>query len=645
MINKYLLLIDNKLSIIKLQILKYDDKIIINNINKNKLNSIIKIPIYNKYQGINYVPILFPLELKIINDKIYSPYIIYSSYNIITDNDIDFFNKLNKDLIDNYKLELMKISDIKDIIEIKYEENINIINIWKNILNLKNEIIINEILKKENKYKIEYDLFNINDKMTLRQYLDYNYLETIENKEINHNYYIVNNERISYIKINNNMILNNNKLYKYNPNIKIDNEYIIYNTIINDEFEYNIIKILLDIEEKKIKNLQKYIYVDNKDDYYYLNTINLENSNYSNEYILEYLNENNYINVLNILFKKYNYPLSYNRHDIDNIFDNILYISFKYINKMINNNEIIPEIIEIIPNKLKILYINIIKLYYNLLSNNYTLILYNQKYYNDYLHKTILKILLSNSNKQSIKYFRNTLNINTINKLIYIYSTNILLIDISNRLNWNILSKKLNYLILYYNNKDIIFYQNKLNKNIIPENFDNRIKKIIENPFEMYKYLRYEYDFIKWTQFISNYINNLYIIPITLIIDDYINIGKIIYLLYNIKNQSITDEHYKSLLNICNKNQKLILNYNCDRINMKIKELLPNLKTNINLGYLAKHIISEKNNIIIINKNYIELENELNIMKHKYMKYKLKYLQIKDKTNNIINSETSAVLS
>ena len=39
----------------------------------------------------------------------------------------------------------------------------------------------------------------------------------------------------------------------------------------------------------------------------------------------------------------------------------------------------------------------------------------------------------------------------------------------------------------------MIYYQDKLNKTIIPKNFDIRIKKIIENPFEMYKYLRKDY--------------------------------------------------------------------------------------------------------------------------------------------------------
>ena len=83
------------------------------------------------------------------------------------------------------------------------------------------------------------------------------------------------------------------------------------------------------------------------------------------------------------------------------------------------------------------------------------------------------------------------------------------------------LSKKLNYLNIFYKNLEIVHYQDKLNKNVLPENFDYRIKKVIENPFEMYKYLRKEKDFIRWTKFISDKVIQMYHIPISLSSEDF----------------------------------------------------------------------------------------------------------------------------
>jgi hypothetical protein len=107
----------------------------------------------------------------------------------------------------------------------------------------------------------------------------------------------------------------------------------------------------------------------------------------------------------------------------------------------------------------------------------------------------------------------------------------------------------------------------KLNKSIIPETFDNRIKKIIINPFDMYKYLRKEIDFIKWTKFISDKIVNLYNISISFNNIDYENIGKMLYLLFNINQQSTDDNYYLLFLNHCYKNSKMITNMS--RVNLK----------------------------------------------------------------------------
>jgi hypothetical protein len=200
-----------------------------------------------------------------------------------------------------------------------------------------------------------------------------------------------------------------------------------------------------------------------------------------------------------------------------------------------------------------------------------------------------------------------------------------MLIDISTKLNWSNLSKKLNYLNYFYKNHSLIFYQNKINKNIIHDKFDEKIKKIIENPFNMYEYLNREPDFIKWTNFISYKIKEIYYSPMIFSSIDIINIGKLIYLLYNITDQNINNKSYNDFINFCNKNENLILNFN--RINIKIKEYLK-LKININLGILAKHLIFNKDikeNEVDLNNDKLELlKKNLIIIMHKYHKSKKK---------------------
>ena len=187
---------------------------------------------------------------------------------------------------------------------------------------------------------------------------------------------------------------------------------------------------------------------------------------------------------------------------------------------------------------------------------------------------------------------------------------------------------------------------NKLNKNIFGE-LDNKIKKIIENPFDMYKYLITENDFIIWSNFINNKLIDIYYIPISLIINDYKIIGKLLYLLFNIIEQSINNKYYIYFIEFCNKNYKLIL-YN-NRINIKIKELFPNIKCNLNLGILAKHLTWNKELILFddtINKSKIYninnfknqytdvnnnlLEYKLYEINNKYLKYKKKYIKYKE---------------
>jgi hypothetical protein len=150
----------------------------------------------------------------------------------------------------------------------------------------------------------------------------------------------------------------------------------------------------------------------------------------------------------------------------------------------------------------------------------------------------------------------------------------------------------------------------------------------------MYKYLRKEKDFIKWTNFITNHIIQLYIIPISLSTEDFNHIGKLIFLLFSIKEQNIKDDSYIKFVNFCNSHHKLVLE--SSRINLKIREYFPTLKCPINLGFLAKHLALNKE-IITFDDNsndkspdILALELKLQIATNKYYKYKAKYLESRD---------------
>ena len=301
--------------------------------------------------------------------------------------------------------------------------------------------------------------------------------------------------------------------------------------------------------------------------------------------------------------------------------------------------------------KLKNLYINILKTLSQMINNDYESITYNMKFYSDYLHKNIIKLFCTDSNKLSIMLFKSLMTTNLYEKFRNIVYNNMMLIDIITKLTWNNLPKKLNYLSLFYKNDNIIHYMDKLNKNIIPENLDHRIKKIIENPYEMYKYLRKEKDFIRWTKFLanSNKITQLYVTPISLSTEDFNLIGRMIFLLFSIEEQNLKDLSYKNFIDFCTTNSKLILD--SSRINFKIKEYFTNLKSNINLGFLAKHLTSYNdvvtltNSKINLNKSFasnndiIELEKKLEKTTRKYIKYKIKYMRYKNIDMTISSSK------
>jgi len=714
MIHKLLILNENKLILNKFIIKKNNNYIIIESVDIK--TNIIKIPVYNKYESISYIPVIFPLELLIINNMIFSPYIIYTSLNLNIENNLDFFyniktiikeqynlnfydfnflltkkklffNIINNNYNNNIKLLNLNNSDIKVLIS-NFWINLNIIKlcIFYILIKYKDLMITNMLFNYASllkNFKFELLLNNSNVLMSFQEFYNYNYNKTLNLSDIkiNNNYYIIinNNEnkiiKVLIKKINNNIITINNtqvinfenyKWYLFCPNLNINQMYILYKSYNNKDFTNEIIKKIFNINNDNINNILKFYekeaclsnillfndLLNNK-----LNEIDIiKNNSYSNAFIIEIIekyknNNEQIIEILNILFANYNYPLKYNRHDLDINFDHILYISFNNYKLYKNENLIIPL-------KLKNLYNNFMKLFNELINNNYISITYNSKFYNDYLHKTILNILLLNSTNISSVLFKTLLSTEIINKVKEIIYINLILIDICNKLNWQNLSKKLNYLHYFYKNKSFIYFQNKINKNIIPLNFDNRIKKIIENPLEMYKHLKKEKDFIKWTKFNTDKIVNLYDVKINILPNDLNYIGKILYLLFNITEQNLNDVSYLNFINYCKSHLNLILDIN--RINLKIKVFLPYLKININLGYLAKHLITSEEFLVfnenkissysdnIINNksaNILDLELKLHLITKKYNKYKIKYFNLKNNVNNITDTSINYIFT
>lgn len=752
MIIKLLILSDNKLIVNKFLLNKKNNIIKIESLDNN---NIIKVPIYNMINGIDYIPLSFPFELIIMeNNMVFNPYIILSSFiNIIPENDFDFFYQINMIIQKEYDLTLVDfdyfLNDTNNFISImnnnysylftidylkmdNIEQFINTFWLYINICKLYTIYTLirflnvsSKTLKKETQvhkkiislsHTIElyrYNLsYNIDEhKMTLSEYINYNNKNiTLDCIMIGTPYYIIKNTnptdtnptdtnptdtnltekmatiykviKINIIKIDKNIItLEGNRViifenylwYYYHPDIIINKKYIYYTTFINSCYSNEIIKKTLNLYEQHSKKICEYYYLEPKLsnlialDIYLDDMKILKSQLYSDgffeyitkKYSVEQCDMNKIYEILSILFENYNYPLKANKHELDTNFDHIIYFSLYNYNhifintKSYNNNDLLnPNINSIIPIKFKSLYINFLRTLYHITCNDFDSITYNMKFYYDHLYKNIIKIFLGCSNKLSINLFKSLIKSDVLEKIRYIVSTNMILINITNKLSWMNLSKKLCYLDLFYKNDNIIYYQDKLNKNIIPENYDIRLKKIIENPFEMYRYLRKEKDFIRWTKFISSKVIQLYIVPISLSTSDFSLIGKMIYLLFNIKEQNIKDDTYINFINFCNMNNKLILNslkeqnsYNIQRINIKIREYFPYIKANINLGFLAKQITN--NNMITLEKiqneklpEIIELEKKLEKITKKYYKYKVKYL---NKTKSEITDTTNII--
>ena len=272
------------------------------------------------------------------------------------------------------------------------------------------------------------------------------------------------------------------------------------------------------------------------------------------------------LDILKILFNKYTFPLAFNKKKLNENFEAIIYFSFLNINdivKIVEGDKIYLDnsILEIVPVKLKNLYFNLTKTYYQYTLCSLENITYNFKYYQDYIYIYVIKNIIQN-NTIITNLFTNK---EIFAKMIDTYQRNFILLQLVNDLNWSNLSKRLDYLHYIFKNENLIYYQNKLNKNLFGDTIDYKIKNIILDKFSMYKYLKKEKDFIKWTKFIKNNINALYEKKISVSDADLILLRKLIHKLYNVEVQDLKDSKYIDLVHFCQKNKKLILSEN--RIN------------------------------------------------------------------------------
>jgi hypothetical protein len=530
-------------------------------------------------------------------------------------------------------------------------------NIIKKIITIANNI-------KSLKFKI-----NSSNNYSLIDHLNFHEnknIENINNIIINNNYFIKINElKYILIKINNidndiiysqniEIKLNNYKLYHYIPNTSIPIRYI-FMILLNMRELYSIVLSNIDNTIDTIHHTKILDYYINKpitSNLYYLFNKYIEDTekidfeilklnDYDNvffKYIVKkYTDVSKIISIIKILFSHYTYPIKFNKFEIETVFDNILYISLYNYKKLIYYNSLkqysenkillINDLIQIIPSKVKLFYYNIMKIFYQLFNSSEEYI-YNIKYFNDNLYKNFIKIFFY-ENCNTINLLKEMLDPSIIERNKNNIFNNLLLIDIANKLSWDNLIYKSDYLRILINNENI-YYQNKLNKVIFNDSYDNRIKSIILNPFEIFNFLNYESQFTEWISLLNYKIKDIYNNEISLSVNDIIDLGKLIYYLYNIKDQDFNDDYYKLLINHASKNLKIIL-FN-GRINIKIKEKF-NIKFNLNFGILAKHLnnytidlacTDPKNEIIL-------LQHQLNIVTKKYLKYKKKYIKINTK--------------
>ena len=614
--------------------------------------------------------------------------------------DINFLKNKTNVLLKKCNLQIMvkkkfdSFEDLKLYIDDQLNYSINLIYLmlykYHNMNNKdfkQNEInsfIPNKVINGFNLIKVHKIIFKGSEQISIN-----NHLDNLKKKDINeinlknNSYYffkfldkII---KMKFLKLEGDSIfLSDGKIlskkeceiFKYNPQFisHLNFDYFIKELVKYDfVFKKLISSKILKKDNKDIENILDFIYLDNKN---FLklsslrnlqltfNNLKLEHYNnleenleikiiedgyVNNEYMLYLSNKYNNnidkkIEILKVLFIKYTFPLSFNKKKLNENFEMIMYFSLLNYKDLILSNDsdkfaLDNRVLEMIPAKLKNLFFNLLKTYNQIINNSLENITYNFKYYQDYIYIYVIKNIIQNNSILS-SLFKSK---NLYEKLITVYKKNFILTQLISEINWLNLSDKLPYLEYIYNNSDLVYYQNKLNRNLFSDNIDYKIKSIILDKLSMYKYLKKEKDFIKWTKFIKNYVSDIFEKEISISNEDLANLGILLFKLYNLDEQNLKNPKYIDLLNFSKNNKKIILINN--RINLLIKDKLSGIKCQLNLGYFAKHLnhnICEKIEIVE-DSDIKEIQIELKKVTKKYYKYKGKYMKTKATTSTDAN--------
>ena len=661
--------INNKLVYGTFKITKNNNTIIIENTSINNTN-IIEMIYKNEY-GINSYKVFFPMNIfiyknylineyffvnSIIINKDYELNFLYMLQNSIQEytkskssflkmNDYDNFNLNNlidfinnKNKCDNLKSPCIFLNNI--FIKLEFYFNISLCIIFYNFLKKKfnPSTRINESIKKIYNYNIL--IFGREDTLE-------NHIKFIKTKEIKGNsYYFIkdkNKELKVYVDKISNTFITINKTKINIKNYELNNYPFTYldkiniNTFLKILITKNIKNKIKNIVFKKKNYLSFLSFFENGNPYdliefkeikfekfdvnynYLLDPFFYCFNNISCETFIKIVNDfdNFNIDILKKLIENYTYPLDYNKKIISVCFKKIIYYLFLHINHIEKNYQ---KIIKQSTTKYKYILIFFIKVLSNIKTKSDDFI-FNSKFYTDNLYF----ILINNIFTLSFIFT----DINFLNNCKTKFKLNKILVELINLLNWNDIKNKIPYLVFIINNKNrLILYEDKINKNILINNLDSKLKKIILNPLYIFNYFALKKDFIKWVSFFTDkYDLFFYIKPenINLLTSDIL--GKIYYNIKNIKNQDLNDKSYKKHLNFLRKYKKFIILNN--RINIKLKEIIT---SDLNLGFLAKHILVNDETIYITESNektVDELKKELKEIKKNYYKYKGKYLNLK----------------
>jgi hypothetical protein len=632
-----------------------NDSLVINTINDTKVHNII---LCNFSYGIVKIPVSFPLTFLIVkNEIICDQFYIFKV--LSSHNDFDFLNTMINEVnkIYNKKFSLYKNMNLMNLI--------NLLKLYSN--NDNNDIqdeIVNKVYYRVCRYlnfclamMVDGNTANIADTSKILQIINAikqikisfygNILSVEEHIEFITNPHLIKKKRFYFYESNNKIIkkyIGDNisvinktdfKPYpnKFNNLISIKN---LLNTLIINNFPK-----LFDIASRVLyKKKQNIIIMSNSflfDNHNYIE-FEIANGNYNNLHELSFekfknIIDNNIINnnnldyqlIVNKILENNIYPISFDKKTINEYFIKLLYLTIK-------NDDIIQHI----NNKFKSILLFTLKIYKYLVNEDISII-FNYRIYNEALIYQIIKIFIFNDTHKllvDLKYLPN---------IRQKFINNIIIIQILTNLSWKTISKQFSlfkYLIsMKQTCKDLIIIDGKINKTYT-QNMDNRLKKIIIEPLQMFNYLKKEEDVYKWIFNFKELIPKIFYNMITLEGTDYKKLAKILYNYSKIKNQNMDDEYYKKLLCILKIDSKLVL-FN-DRINIKFKDLFKNI--NINLGYLARDIVNEEIISVTISEEVTDNNNSnvsidtIHKLKKKYYKYKGKYLEMRmSSVNDTIN--------